>query len=78
MSEKTFLITEIIIKGVVAYVISVGCVALAWNVILTYLFDFIPSLSFGKLCLLTIAISLLKPINIRDKKQRSKINGKRH
>ena len=67
MIDKTYIIVKALVTGVVTYIISVGCVAFAWNVILTYLFDFIPSLSFGKLCLLTLAIALLKPIKVKEK-----------
>ena len=67
MSEKSYLILKVLLTGILIFIVSVGCVALAWNVILTYLFDFIPKLSFGRLCLLTIAITLLHPINLNKR-----------
>lgn len=61
MAEK---VAKAIIKAIVTYLICVGMVAIGWNAILTYLFS-VPMLSFGRLCLFTLAISLIAtPITI--------------
>ena len=55
---------EIIFKAVVMYFLSVGMVAIGWNLILTRLLG-VPVFGFGELCLLTFAINLLAaPIQI--------------
>lgn len=51
-------VVEIIFKAVVMYFLSVGMVAIGWNLILIRLFG-VPVFGFGELCLLTLAISLV-------------------
>lgn len=51
-------VVEIIFKAVVMYFLSVGMVAIGWNLILTRLFG-VSVFGFGELCLLTLAISLV-------------------
>lgn len=49
-------------KAIGKFVISVGCVALGWNVFLRFAFNGIydiPVLGFGRLCLLTLAVSFV-------------------
>ena len=59
-------IVEALIKCTVAYFLSVGFVALGWNVILTKIFN-VPVFNFGEICWLTLAISLLgTPITIMN------------
>ena len=51
-----------IVKDLVKFAISVGCVVLGWNVFLRFAFDGIyeiPVLGFGSLCLLTLAVSFV-------------------
>ena len=51
-----------IVKDLVKFAISVGCVALGWNVFLRFAFNGIyevPILGFGSLCLLTLAVSFV-------------------
>lgn len=51
-----------ICKKLVNFAISVGCVALGWNVFLRFAFNGIydiPVLGFGSLCLLTLAVSFV-------------------
>lgn len=53
-----------LIKGVMMYFLSVGMVAIGWNLILVRLLG-VPVFGFGELCLLTFAINLLAaPIQI--------------
>lgn len=63
---KTFF--KAIGKELVKFVISVGCVALGWNVFLRFAFEGIyeiPVLGFGSLCLLTLAVSfVLQPLGM--------------
>ena len=51
-------IVEALIKGIMMYFLSVGMVAIGWNLILTRLFG-VPVFGFGELCLLTLAIDLV-------------------
>lgn len=55
-------------KSIINFSISVGCVALGWNVFLRFAFKGIydiPVLGFGRLCLLTGAVSyVLQPLGI--------------
>lgn len=55
-------------KKLVNFAISVGCVALGWNVFLRFAFNGIydiPVLGFGSLCLLTLAVSyVFQPFGI--------------
>ena len=55
-------------KMLVKFALSVGCVALGWNVFLRFAFNGIydiPVLGFGSLCLLTLAVSfVLQPLGI--------------
>ena len=51
-----------IVKDLVKFAISVGCMALGWNVFLRFAFNGIyevPILGFGSLCLLTLAVSFV-------------------
>lgn len=57
-------VVEALIKGIMMYFLSVGMVAIGWNLILTRLFG-VQVLGFGELCLLTLAINLVSvPITI--------------
>lgn len=55
-------------KSIINFSISVGCVALGWNVFLRFAFKGIydiPVLGFGSLCLLTMAVSyILQPLGV--------------
>lgn len=63
-----------IVEILVTYAISLGCVAVGWNMLLPKLFLFVPVLSFKKLCILTLAIDLLStPATIGGSMTRSKI-----
>ncbi len=52
-------LSELIARMVIEFSISLGCVAVAWNLLLPKLFTFVPVFGFEKLCLLTIAIDLI-------------------
>lgn len=57
-------IVEALIKSVMMYFLSVGMVAIGWNLILTRLFG-VSVLGFGELCLFTFAIRCIyTPITI--------------
>ena len=55
-------------KMLLKFAISVGCVALGWNVLLRFAFNGIydiPVLGFGSICLLTLAVSFIfQPLGI--------------
>lgn len=64
----------VLCRATVEFAFSLGCVALGWNVFLSMLFDFVPLLSFGKLCVLTLAIDFLSvPANIGGAMRRNEI-----
>lgn len=64
----------ILCQAVIEFAFSLVCVALGWNVFLTKLFDFVPVLGFGKLCILTLAIDFLAvPANIGGAMKRNDI-----
>ena len=50
---------ELIARIVIEFNISLGCVAVAWNLLLPKLFTFVPVFGFKELCLLTMAIDLI-------------------
>lgn len=52
-------LVELIVRMVIEFNISLGCVAVAWNLLLPKLFTFVPVFGIGKLCLLTMAIDLI-------------------
>ena len=52
-------LSELIARMVIEFSISLGCVAVAWNLLLPKLFTFVPVLGVKELCLLTIAIDLI-------------------
>lgn len=65
---------ELIVRMVIEFNISLGCVAVAWNLLLPKLFTFVPVFGIGKLCLLTMAIDLiLTPATISGAVTRGKI-----
>lgn len=51
-------ILEVLFKLVFYYFVSVGFVALGWNVILIKIMN-IPVYNFGELCLLTLALNFI-------------------
>lgn len=57
-------ILEALFKLIFYYFVSVGFVALGWNVILTKIMN-VPVYNFGELCLLTLALQFIAtPITI--------------
>lgn len=48
-----------ILKSVIDFFVSLGCVTFGWNVLLTRVFESVTTLSFGKLCLFSVAIPLI-------------------
>lgn len=67
-------LSELIAKMVIRFSISLGCVAVAWNLLLPKLFTFVPVFGFKQLCLLTLAIDLiLTPATLEGTVTRGKI-----
>ena len=65
---------ELIVRMVVEFSISLGSVAVAWNLLLPKLFTFVPVFGIKELCILTIAIDLiLAPATLSGAVTRSKI-----
>lgn len=49
----------IAVYAIVEFLFSLGCVAVGWNVLLVKVFPSIQTLSFGQLCLLTLALPFI-------------------
>lgn len=73
MKKETNSWLEVTVQAVLEFFVSLGMVAIAWNLLLPKLF-LIPKFGFGKLCLLTLALDLLAtPITIGGTMKRDKI-----
>lgn len=74
-NEEWYLVLiEVIFVAVLNFFMSLGFVALGWNLLLTKVFVSVPVLDFKELCMLTIAINFIAtPATIGASHVRNKI-----